>query len=44
VVTTPSYAARAAAIKSELARHDAAREAAQLLERLAQTRQLVLRQ
>jgi len=43
LLTEPSFRARATALKNEVAGHDAAGEAASLLERLAQTRQPVLR-
>jgi len=43
LLTEPSFAAHAGAIMDELAKHDAATEAAVLLERLAQTRQPVMR-
>lgn len=43
VLDDRTFAARATAIKTELAKHNAPREAARLLERLAQTRQPVLR-
>ena len=43
VMTRPAYADRARAIQADLARHDAAQEAAALLEQLARTRRPVLR-
>jgi UDP:flavonoid glycosyltransferase YjiC (YdhE family) len=43
LLTEPSFRACATALKNEIAGHDAAGEAASLLERLAQTRQPVLR-
>jgi MGT family glycosyltransferase len=43
MLTEPIFAARARSIRDELAKHDAASEAAVLLERLAQTRQPVVR-
>lgn len=43
VINDPRYRARAQEMKTELARHDAPKEAADLLERLARTGQPVLR-
>jgi UDP:flavonoid glycosyltransferase YjiC (YdhE family) len=43
VLHNPSYRQNARAIQSEFARHDSPSEAAQLMERLAQTKRAVTR-